>query len=287
MKVCEGGRVINAVVLLATGVNGDGHREVLGMRVATSETGAAWSSFFANLVARGLGGVRLVTSLPMRMLGLVEAIAAHLPGASWQRCHTHYAANLMSICPKGMGLAVKAMLHSVYDQPDAAAVNAQFEWLLDYMSEKLPDMVEHLDAARADLLTFTAFPKVWVQIWSNNPTKRLSKEIRRPTDSVGIFPTRDAIVRLVGAVLAEQTDEWAEGRRYLGLDVLARCHLNVMQDTSAEEVADSSLPALAAYPLNEGPLHHFQGLDLSSARVAHPLPARTPSALRDRGLRIR
>src|SRR5699024_3897852 len=127
MKVCEGGRVINAVVLLATGVNGDGHREVLGMRVATSETGAAWSSFFANLVARGLGGVRLVTSLPMRMLGLVEAIAAHLPGASWQRCHTHYAANLMSICPKGMGLAVKAMLHSVYDQPDAAAVNAQFE----------------------------------------------------------------------------------------------------------------------------------------------------------------
>ncbi len=177
MKVREGGRVINAVVLLATGVNGDGHREVLGMRVATSETGAAWNGFFADLVARGLAGVRLVTS--DAHAGLVEAIAAHLPGAAWQRCRTHYAANLMAVTPKSMWPAVKAMLHSVYDQPDAAAVNAQFERLLDYVSEKLPDVAEHLDAARADLLAFTAFPKdVWVQIWSNNPTERLNKEIR-------------------------------------------------------------------------------------------------------------
>ena len=245
MKVREGGRVINAVVLLATGVNGDGHREVLGMRIATSETGAAWNGFFADLVARGLAGVRLVTS--DAHAGLVEAIAAHLPGAAWQRCRTHYAANLMAVTPKSMWPAVKAMLHSVYDQPDAQAVNAQFERLLDYVSEKLPDVAEHLDAARADLLAFTAFPKdVWVQIWSNNPTERLNKEIRRRTDSVGIFPTREAIVRLVGAVLAEQTDEWAEGRRYLGLDVLARCRLTVVPDTSTEEVTTSSLPALTA-----------------------------------------
>ena len=168
MKVREGGRVINAVVLLATGVNGDGHREVLGMRVATSETGAAWNSFFADLVARGLAGVRLVTS--DAHAGLVEAIAAHLPGAAWQRCRTHYAANLMAVTPKSMWPAVKAMLHSVYDQPDATAVNAQFDRLLDYVSEKLPAVAEHLDAARADLLAFTAFPKdVWVQIWSNPP----------------------------------------------------------------------------------------------------------------------
>ena len=245
MKVREGGRVINAVVLLATGVNGDGHREVLGMRVATSETGAAWNSFFADLVARGLAGVRLVTS--DAHAGLVEAIAAHLPGAAWQRCRTHYAANLMAVTPKSMWPAVKAMLHSVYDQPDAAAVDAQFERLLDYVSEKLPAVADHLDAARADLLAFTAFPKdVWVQIWSNNPTERLNKEIRRRTDSVGIFPTREAIVRLVGAVLAEQTDEWAEGRRYLGLDVLARCRLNLVPDTSPEEVATDALPALTA-----------------------------------------
>ncbi|MCT1910354.1 IS256 family transposase [Brachybacterium paraconglomeratum] len=244
MKVREGGRVINAVVLLATGVNGDGHREVLGIRVATSETGAAWNSFFADLVARGLGGVRLVTS--DAHAGLVEAIAAHLPGASWQRCRTHYAANLMSICPKGMWPAVKAMLHSVYDQPDAAAVNAQFERLLDYVGKKLPAVAEHLDAARADVLAFTAFPKdVWVQIWSNNPTERLNREIRRRTDSVGIFPSREAIVRLVGAVLAEQTDEWAEGRRYLGLDVLARCRLTLTTNP-VNEVSTDALPALTA-----------------------------------------
>lgn len=163
MKVREGGRVINAVVLLATGVNNDGHREVLGIRVATAETGAAWNEFFADLVARGLTGVRLVTS--DAHAGLREAIAANLPGASWQRCRTHYSFNLMSVTAKNMWPAVKAMLHSVYDQPDAAAVAAQFDRLLDYVEEKLPEVFAHLDRARADVLSFTAFPKeIWTQI---------------------------------------------------------------------------------------------------------------------------
>ncbi len=244
MKVREGGRVINAVVLVATGVNADGHREVLGMRVATSETGSAWNEFFADLTARGLSGVRLVTS--DAHAGLVEAIAANLPGATWQRCRTHYAANLMSVTPKSMWPAVKAMLHSVYDQPDATSVHAQFDRLLDYVATKLPQVHDHLDAARADILAFTSFPKdVWTQIWSNNPAERLNREIRRRTDSVGIFPNRDAIVRLVGAVLAEQTDEWAEGRRYLGLDLLARCRINLATTTDPEIKADD-MPALTA-----------------------------------------
>ena len=238
MKVRENGRVVNAVVLVATGVNGDGHREVLGVRVATSETKEAWNVFFADLVARGLAGVRLVTS--DAHAGLVEAIAANLPGATWQRCRTHYAANLMSVCPKSAWPAVKTMLHSVYDQPDAKAVHAQFDKLLDAMSEQLPAVAEHLDGARADVLAFTAFPKeLWRQVWSNNPNERLNKEIRRRTDVVGIFPDRDAVTRLVGAVLAEQHDEWTEGRRYLSLDVLARSRA-----TSAPAPTPAELPEL-------------------------------------------
>jgi putative transposase len=221
MKVREHGRVVNAVVLVATGVNGDGHREVLGVKVATSETRQAWNAFFADLVARGLTGVLLVTS--DAHAGLVEAIAANLPGTAWQRCRTHYAFNLMSVTPKNSWGWVKALLHSIYDQPDAASVHAQFDRVLDAVADKLPVVADHLDGARADLLAFTTFPKeIWRQIWSNNPNERLNKEIRRRTDVVGIFPDRDTITRLVGAVLAEQHDEWAEGRRYFGLDILAR-----------------------------------------------------------------
>ncbi len=244
MKVREGGRVVSAVVLVASGVNADGRREVLGIRVATSETGPAWNTFFADLVARGLGGVRLVTS--DAHAGLKDAIAANLPGASWQRCRTHYATNLMSVTPKSMWPAVKAMLHSVYDQPDAPAVHAQFDRLLDYVQNTLPQVYEHLAGAREDILAFTSFPEgLWQQIWSNNTNERLNRGIRRRTDSVGIFPNRDAIIRLVGAVLAEQTDEWAEGRRYLGLDILAKSRL-ATAPTNNTNVDKETLPALTA-----------------------------------------
>jgi putative transposase len=243
LKVREGGRVVPVHALVATGVNADGHREILGVQVTTSEDGAGWLAFFRDLTARGLAGVKLVTS--DAHAGLVNAIAATLPGASWQRCRTHYAANLMSATPKSSWGWVKALLHSIYDQPDADAVHAQFDRVVDALAEKLPTVAEHLEQARADILAFAAFPKeVWRQIWSNNPNERLNREIRRRTDVVGIFPDRSSIIRLVGAVLAEQHDEWAEGRRYLGLDVLARAQA---VDTAAEEVTDElTLQAITA-----------------------------------------
>ncbi len=237
MKVREGGRVITASVMVATGVNADGHREVLGVQIATGETHAGWLAFFRDLTARGLSGVELVTS--DAHAGLVEAAAATLGGASWQRCRTHYAANLMSVCPKAAWPGVKAMLHSVYDQPDRAAVAAQYDKMLDTLAETLPAVHDHLDAARADVLAFTAFPKeLWRQIWSNNPNERLNREIRRRTDVVGIFPDRNSVIRLVGAVLAEQHDEWIEGRRYLSLDVLTKARTTTTTTTpdTAQEV---------------------------------------------------
>jgi putative transposase len=248
LKVREGGRVVNVHALLATGVNGDGHREILGLQVTSAEDGAGWLGFFRDLTARGLSGVKLVTSDAHQ--GLVAAIGATLPGASWQRCRTHYAANLMAATPKASWPWVRALLHSVYDQPDATSVHAQFDRVLDAVAEKLPKVAEHLDAARADVLAFTGFPKeIWRQIWSNNPSERLNREIRRRTDVVGIFPDRDALIRLVGAVLAEQHDEWAEGRRYLGLDVLARARINLVPPTTdnAQEVTTTNtIPALSA-----------------------------------------
>jgi putative transposase len=247
LKVREGGHVVNVHALVAVGVNGDGHREILGLQVSSAEDGAGWLGFFRDLTARGLTGVRLVTSDAHN--GLVAAIGATLPGASWQRCRTHYAANLMAATPKSSWPWVRALLHSVYDQPDSVSVHAQFDRVLDALAEKLPQVARHLDDARADVLAFTGFPKeVWRQIWSNNPQERLNREIRRRTDVVGIFPDRDALIRLVGAVLAEQHDEWTEGRRYLGLDVLTRSRQATADEptTSTDQEVPTTIPALSA-----------------------------------------
>ena len=245
LKVREGGRVVGVHALVATGVNADGHREILGLHVTTAEDGAGWLAFFRDLVARGLGGVKLVTS--DAHAGLVAAITATLPGAGWQRCRTHYAANLMSATPKSSWGWVKALLHSIYDQPDTDAVHAQFDRVVDALTGKLPAVAEHLEQARADILAFTAFPKeIWRQIWSNNPNERLNREIRRRTDVVGIFPNREAITRLIGAVLAEQHDEWAEQRRYLGLEAMARSRAVLTATTEPKEDTPTLIGALSA-----------------------------------------
>ena len=245
MRVREGGRVVKVACLVATGVNVEGYREILGLQVTSTEDGAGWLSFFRDLVARGLTGVKLVTSDAHQ--GLVAAAGSTLPGAAWQRCRTHYAANLMSVTPKSSWPWVKTLLHTVYDQPDTASVHAQFDRVLQALEYKLPAVFEHLEGAREEILAFTAFPKaIWRQIWSNNPNERLNREIRRRTDVVGIFPDRNSIIRLVGAVLAEQHDEWAEQRRYLGLDALAAARRVGEPETPEEVVAHPELPALTA-----------------------------------------
>ncbi len=249
MKVRENGRVVKVAVMLAVGVNAEGYREILGVQASTSETGAGWLTFFRDLVARGLtkaGPVVMVTS--DAHAGLVEAIGSTLPGTTWQRCRTHYAANLMAATPKSSWPWVKALLHSVYDQPDGDAVHAQFDRILDTLTHKLPVVAAHLEDARADILAFTTLPKgVWRQVWSNNPQERLNREIRRRTDVVGIFPNRDAAIRLIGAVLAEQHDEWIEQRRYLGVDLLTKCRATLTPTNPTEEPHElTELNALTA-----------------------------------------
>ena len=275
LKVREGGRVVRCTPWSRPGSTPTGTARSSASQVTTSEDGAGWLAFFRDLTARGLTGVKLVTSDAHR--GLVAAIGATLPGAAWQRCRTHYAANLMSRDPEvSAGAGSRRLLHSIYDQPDAEAVHAQFDRVVDALTEKLPAVAEHLEAARADILAFTAFPKeIWRQIWSNNPNERLNREIRRRTDVVGIFPDRASIIRLVGAVLAEQHDEWAEGRRYLGLDVLARSQ--AVDTTTDEEVTRTSPPGPHGLNHNdEGSdlVHHATGLDPSLDGLEGAAPGR-------------
>ena len=227
VKVREDGRVVNVHALIATGVNGDGQREILGLDVASAEDGAGWLAFLRGLVARGLSGVQLVISDAHP--GLIAAIGSALPGAAWQRCRTHYLRNLLTKVPKSAQPHVATQVRTIFDQADADAVHAQYDRVIDALDPRYRDAAEHLEAARADLLAFTAYPReIWRQIWSNNPQERLNKEIRRRTDVVGIFPGRDALIRLVGAVLAEQSDEWTEGRRYMGLELLAKSRIRIV-----------------------------------------------------------
>jgi transposase-like protein len=221
VKCREGGRTVNACVVHAVAVNGEGFRESLGLDVVTSEDGAAWLAFLRSLVARGLSGVKLVTSDAHP--GLVEAIAATLAGASWQRCRTHFMRNLLTRVPKSAQSFAATMVRSIFAQPDADTVHEQHRRISDQLATRFPEAATLLEEAGPDLLAFTGFPKEhWRQLWSNNSLERLNKEIRRRTDVVGIFPDRAAIVRLVGAVLAEQHDEWQVARRYMSAESIAK-----------------------------------------------------------------
>jgi transposase-like protein len=233
----EGGRVVNVATVVATAVNADGHREVLGIDVVTSEDGAGWEAFLRQLVGRGLSGVELVISDDHQ--GLKAALAQELPGASWQRCRAHFMRNVLTKVPKGAQDLVATLIRSVFAQPARDEVWAQLERVIEQLRMRFPKAAEALEEAAEDILAFSAFPKTtWRQIWSNNPQERLNREIRRRTDVVGIFPNRAAIIRLVGAVLAEQTDEWAVTRRYMTQEALAQASaLRGLPSGAKEETA--------------------------------------------------
>jgi transposase-like protein len=221
VKYREGGRTVNACVVHAVAVNREGYRESLGLDVVTAEDGAAWTAFLRGLVARGLAGVKLVTS--DAHLGLVDAIAATLPGACWQRCRTHFVRNLQTRVPKSAQSFVATMVRSIFAQPDPGSLHEQHARMVEQLEGRFPQAAAMLADAGPEILAFTAQPKEhWRQIWSNNPLERLNREIRRRTDVVGIFPNRASIIRLVGAVLAEQQDEWAVGRRYMSAESIAK-----------------------------------------------------------------
>jgi len=240
-KVREGGRVVSVATVIATGVNADGHREILGVDLFSAEDGAGWTAFLRGLVARGLTGVALVVSDAHE--GLKGAIAAVLDGASWQRCRTHAMRNLLTRVPKAAQAMVATLVRTIFAQPDATQVHAQFARVVDQLTGQFPAAAEFLIDAETDLLAFSSFPpEHWRQIWSNNPQERLNREIRRRTDVVGIFPGRAAVIRLVGSVLCEQHEEWAVARRYMSAESLAKARMTVIDEEPDEEV----MPALMA-----------------------------------------
>jgi putative transposase len=236
VKCREGGRTVNVCVVHAVAVSREGFRESLGLDVVTSEDGSAWLAFLRSLVARGLSGVRLVTSDAHP--GLVDAIAATLPGACWQRCRTHFMRNLLTRVPKSAQSFVATMVRTLFAQPDAATVHEQHARIVEQLEGRFAEAAALLDEAAVDLLAFSDMPKEhWRQLWSNNSLERLNKEIRRRTDVVGIFPDRAAIVRLVGALLAEQHDEWAVAtRRYMSAESIAKA-LAAPSNDSEEVIA--------------------------------------------------
>lgn len=240
VKCRDGGRIVNVAVVIAIGVNTTGQREVLGMDIVTVEDGAGWTAFLRSLVARGMRGVKLVIS--DAHCGIKDAIAAVLPGTAWQRCRTHFMRNVLGKVPKSAQPLVKGLVGSVFSQPDADTTRAQYERVIEQLHGHYDDVANMLIDAREEILAFTTFPKEhWKKIWSNNPLERQNKEIKRRTNVIGIFPNRAAITRLVGALLAEQHDEWATSRRYMSPESLAKTRMHIVPTTPgiSDEIADT------------------------------------------------
>jgi transposase-like protein len=220
VKVRQNGRIVSVAVIVAVGVNGDGRREVLGMDIGPSEAETFWTAFLRKLARRGLRGVKLVISDAHE--GIKAAVAKVL-NATWQRCRVHFMRNALAHAGKNGRRVVSAFIATAFAQDDAAAAKTQWRRVADQLRTKLPKLAAFMDQAEHDVLAYMSFPvQHRVKLHSTNPIERLNGEIKRRTDVVGIFPNEDAIVRLVGAILLEQNDEWAVQRaRYMTLETIA------------------------------------------------------------------
>ena len=234
VKVREAGRVANMAALVAIGVSMSGERRVLGLDLAPGHTeGGAWAGFIRSLVERGLSGVRLVIS--DAHAGLVAAVHEQLLGASWQRCRVHFTRNAQDLVPRSARSIVATFVRSIFDQPDEDAARAQLRLAVDGLEPRFPAVAELLTEAESDLLVHFTFPAGHrTRIRSTNPLERLNKEIKRRTAVVGIFPTRGSLIRLVGMVLAEQDDEWQDGRCYFRPESMAL--IDAVEESQEEEV---------------------------------------------------
>jgi putative transposase len=211
--VRDAGRVQSMAVVVAYGVRADGRREVLGMDVTSGEHAIYWRAFLQSLVARGVRGVRLVVSDAHP--GLKQAIREVFVGAAWQRCRVHFMRNLLARVPKQAQAMVAATVRSIFQQPDRAAAQAQLGTVIAALQDRFPKVVELLIEAEEEVFAFYDFPAEHRrQLASTNPLERLNKELKRRSAVVGIFPNRAAAVRLLGAVLSEQHEEWLVGRHY-------------------------------------------------------------------------
>ena len=217
------GQVVSRAIVVATGVTAQGGREVLGVDVGDSEAETFWTGFLRSLKTRGLSGVRLVISDAHE--GLRAAIRKNLQGSSWQRCRVHYVRNLLAPVPKAHQEMVAVAFRSIFTLTTPTEINTRWDEVAATLADRYPKAAALMDSAKTDVLAFSAFPREhWRQIWSNNPLERLNKEIRRRTNVVGIFPNDPAVIRLVGAVLADQHDEWAVARRYFSEASMAKLH---------------------------------------------------------------
>jgi putative transposase len=229
LHVRRTGQVTSMAVVVATGVTADGGREVLGVDVGDSEDEVFWRGFLRTLKTRGLAGVRLVIS--DQHAGLVAALGRVFQGAGHQRCRVHFARNLLALVPKSHKDMVAAVFRTIFAQPDPATVAATWDSVRDQLAAAFGKIGPLMDAAKTEVLAFTAFPRGhWAKVWSTNPLERVNKEIKRRARVVGIFPNEPAVIRLVGAVLADMHDEWqVSDRRYLSEASMAQ--LNPTSDT--------------------------------------------------------